>query len=240
MPLLAAAAITAGAALQSATGFGFALIAAPIVFAVVGPPEAVGLLILLGFEVNLLTLFTERRRPRPLRGETAVLIAWSLPGALAGVAVLRALDPVAMQVAVSVGVIATLAARRLAAGHHVPRWAAPAAGFASGGLTTSTSTAGPPLLVYLLGRGVQPVQVRDTLTVCFVAQGLIGAAALLVTGTDAVPEAALVALLVPVAAAGHLLGRPVFARLMRGGRYEPVVTGVLLVSVAAGLAGAIV
>jgi hypothetical protein len=94
--------------------------------------------------------------------------------------------------------------------------------------------------VYLLGRGVQPVQVRDTLTVCFVAQGLIGAAALLVTGTDAVPEAALVALLVPVAAAGHLLGRPVFARLMRGGRYEPVVTGVLLVSVAAGLAGAIV
>jgi uncharacterized protein len=240
MPLLAAAAVTAGAALQSATGFGFALIAAPIVFAVVGPPEAVGLLILLGFVVNVLTLFGERRRPRPLRGETAVLIAWSLPGALAGVAVLRALDPVALQIAVSAGVIATLAARRFAAGHHVPRWAAPAAGFASGGLTTSTSTAGPPLLVYLLGRGVDPVQVRDTLTVCFVAQGVMGGAALWVTGTDAAPDASLVALLLPLVVAGQLLGRRAFAGLTRSGRYEPVVTGVLLISVAAGLASVLV
>jgi uncharacterized protein len=248
MPLLAAAAVTAGAALQSATGFGFALIAAPIVFAVVGPPEAVGLLILLGFVVNLLTLFGERRRPQPLRRETAVLIAWSMPGALAGVAVLRALDPVALQVAVSAGVIATLAVRRAAARQPVPaaeaprrrpRWAAPAAGFASGGLTTATNTAGPPLLVYLLGRGVDPRQVRDTLTVCFVAQGVLGAAALWLTGTDAVPDAALVALLLPLVAAGQLLGRRAFAHLIRSGRYEPVVTGVLLASVAGGLASVI-
>ncbi|MGH2949863.1 MAG: TSUP family transporter [Solirubrobacteraceae bacterium] len=96
MPLLAAAAVTVGAALQSATGFGFSLIAAPLVFAAVGPPEAVGLLLVLSIEVNLLTLFTERRRPRPLGRDALVMLAWAAPGAVAGVAVLRALDAVAL------------------------------------------------------------------------------------------------------------------------------------------------
>jgi uncharacterized protein len=223
----------------------------------VGPPEAVGLLIVLSVEVNLLTLATERRRPRPLGREAAVLVVWAVPGAFAGVAVLRALDPVALQVAVSVGVVATLAARRLAPRAQSPpartrssesppghaqrspaTWAAPVAGFAAGGLTTSTSTAGPPLLVYLLGREVEPERVRDTLTVCFLGLCAIGAVALLATGTgDAVPGATLLALTAPVVAAGHLAGRPVFARLVSGGRYEPVLTGVLLVSILGGLAG---
>jgi uncharacterized membrane protein YfcA len=85
MPLIAAAAVVAGAALQSATGFGFALIAAPLLFAAVGPPDAIGLVILLGFEVNLLTLATERRRPRPLARDSAAVLAAALPGAVAGV-----------------------------------------------------------------------------------------------------------------------------------------------------------
>jgi uncharacterized membrane protein YfcA len=240
MPLLAAAAVAVGAALQSATGFGFSMVAAPLVFAAVGPPEAVGVIIVLGLEVNLLTLFTERRRPRPLKRATPILLAWSVPGALAGVAVLRALDAVALQIAVSAGVLATLAARQFATSAHVPRWAAPAAGFTAGALSTSTTTAGPPLLVYLLGRGIEPERVRDTATACFMGLGVIGAAALLVTGTDAVPDAGLLALLMPVVALGHLAGRPVFARLARRGGYEPVVTGVLLAAVAVGLAGVVI
>ena len=144
MPLIAAAAVAAGAALQSATGFGFSVVAAPLVFAAVGPEEAVGLLLVLGTEVNLLTLATEGRRPRPATRECVVVPAFALPGAFAGVAALRALDPVALQIAVSIGVIATLAARHLAAGRRTPGWAAPISGFAAGGLSTSTTTAGPP------------------------------------------------------------------------------------------------
>jgi uncharacterized protein len=249
MPLLAAAGVAAGAALQSATGFGFSLVAAPLVFAAVGPPEAVGLLIVLSVEVNLLTLATERRRPRPLGREAAVIVLWSIPGALAGVAVLRALDPLALQVAVSVGVVATLAARRFAprprssparAPTPRPRWAAPLTGLAAGGLTTSTNTAGPPLLVHLLGRGIEPERVRDTLTTCFMGLCVIGAAALLATGTDdAIPDATLLAVMVPTVALGHLAGRPAFARLARGGSYEPVLTGVLIVAILGGLVAAI-
>ena len=237
--LLLAASVTtaAGAALQAATGFGFSLLAAPLLFAALEPAEAVGLLIVLGAEVNLLTLATEGRRPRPLGRDTALLCAWAAPGALVGVAVLRALSPVALQVAVTVGVAATLGARRIAGRHaRVPAWAA---GLAAGGLTTSTSTFGPPLLLHLLGRGLPPERVRDTLTTCFLGLGAIGAIALWATGTDAVPDAGLVAALVPAVAAAHLAGRRVFARLAAEGGYEPVLTVVLAVAVVAGLVGAI-
>ena len=239
MPLAAAAAVAAGAAVQSATGFGFSIVAAPLVFAAVEPQEAVGLLIVLGSLVNVLTLVSERRRPRPVWQECAVLLAFALPGAVAGVAVLRALDPVALQVAVSIGVVATLIARRLAK-RHTPAWGGPIAGFAAGALTTSTTTAGPPLIVYLLGRDLEPGQVRDTVPVCFLGLGVVAVLALWLTDTGgAVPDAGLVALLVPVAAAGHLAGRPVFAALAASGRYDAVLTTILIASVATGLAAAL-
>jgi uncharacterized membrane protein YfcA len=237
--VLAAGAVLAGAALQSATGFGFSLLAAPLLFVLLGPAEAVGLLILLALEVNLLTLGTEGRRPRPLLRESAVLLAWSVPGAVAGVALLRALDAVWLQLALSVTVVATLVARHRSV-HGSRGRGAPLAGFAAGALTTSTSAAGPPLLIHLLGRGHEPGEVRDTLTLCFIGLSPIGAAALWATGTtDALPGLALVAALIPAVLAGHLAGRRGFARLAASSAYEPVLTGILLLSVAAGLAGAI-
>ncbi len=239
MPLVAAAAVAAGAALQSATGFGFSVVAAPLVFAAVEPEEAVGLLFVLGSLVIVMTLASERRRPRPVVRECAVLLAFAVPGAVAGVAILRALDPVALQVAVSVGVLATLMARRLAE-RRTPGWAGPLAGVVAGALTTSTTTAGPPLIVYLLGRRLEPEQVRDTMPVCFLGLSVVGVIALWATGTTgAVPDAGLVAILLPVVAAGHLAGRPLFAALVRSGRYEGVLTGVLVASVAGGLAAAL-
>jgi len=240
VPLIAAAAVAAGAALQSATGFGFALIAAPLVFATVEPQEAVGLMIVLSLEMNLLTLLGERRRPQPAWRDCLVILGFSLPGAVAGVYVLRALDPVALQIAVSVGVIATLIVRRVASGHHLPAWGASVSGFVAGGLTTSTTTAGPPLLVYLLGRDLDAAGLRDSLTACFLGLNVMGALALLVTGTTgAVPGALLLAILVPVVAIGQIAGRPLFHALADTDAFEPTVTAILLVSIVAGLATAV-
>jgi len=237
------AAVFAGAALQAATGFGFALLAAPLAFAALDPHEAIGLLLLLGMEIGVLTLATEGRRPRPMVRRCAVVLAWAVPAAVAGVAVLRALDAVALQIAVSVGVAATLIVRR-----RVPpersglqaRWAAPATGLSAGALVTSTNTSGPPLLLYMLGRGDEPSRVRDTLTVMQLGLSVIGAAALAVTGTsDAVPSAGLVAAFVPLVLLAQLAGRPLFAGLAARGHYEPVLNATLLVAVAAGLATAV-
>jgi uncharacterized protein len=235
--LAAAAGIVAGATLQAATGFGFSLLGAPLLFAATRPAAAVGLLVLLGTEVNLLTLATEGRRPRPLVRDAAVLSAWALPGALAGVAVLRALPPVALEAAVTLAVAGTLAVRQLVGRHvHVPAWAA---GLTSGALTTATSISGPPILLHLLGRDLSPARVRDTLTACFLALAAITALALWATGTDALPDARLAAALVPAVAVAHLIGRRGFARLAAGGRYEPILTALLVVAVIAGLVGVV-
>src|ERR671911_1496499 len=110
----AAAAVVAGAGLQSAVGFGFALVCAPLLFAALSPEEAIGLLVVLGLEVNLLTLLGERRRPAPSWADVRPVVAWSLPGSLAGVAVLRALDDVALQLLVTAGVLLALLVNRRA------------------------------------------------------------------------------------------------------------------------------
>jgi uncharacterized membrane protein YfcA len=204
-------------------------------------------MILLALEVSLLTLLTERRRPEPVWRDVRAVVAWSLPGALAGVAVLRTLDEIALQLLVTAGVLSALAVNLRAAhrappppgaAHEPPRWARPAAGLVSGALNTSTSTGGPPLVLLLMSRGLRPGVVRDTLTASFIGFAPVSTAALALTSTrDAVPDAAAVAALVPLTALGQLAGRPLFARLAAGGAYERVLTLVLLATVAAGLLG---
>jgi uncharacterized membrane protein YfcA len=244
-PLLLAAGVgvAVGAALQSATGFGFAVLAAPLMFAALDPREAIGLLLLLGMVHGTLTLATEGRRPRPAVATCATILGWSAPGAVVGVVALRALDATALQVAVSLGVLATLAVRRLQPVERAPatRWGAPVAGFSAGALVTSTNTSGPPLLLYLLGRGDEAGRVRDTLTVCQLGLSVIGAIALVVTGTSgAVPRGWLVAVFVPIVIVAHIAGRPLFRRLEASGGYEPVLTGILVAAVATGLATALI
>lgn len=240
--------VVLGTAMQAATGFGFALVAAPALYAALEPEPAVGLLCLLAPTMNVLTLTTERRRPHPLMAEVKVLVGWAMPGALVGVLVLRSFSEVALQVLLSVGVAATLVIRHLLTRREAvvpvqqdgprprPAWSAPVAGVLAGALGTSVSTNGPPLLLHLLGRGARPSVVRDTLTVCFLCLGLVTPVALLVTWTtEAIPELEHVLVLLPAVLTGHYIGRHGFARLARSDRYEQVVTAVLAVSVTVGL-----
>jgi uncharacterized membrane protein YfcA len=235
----AALAVAAGALLQAAVGFGFSLVCAPLVFAATTPERAIGLLMVLGLEMNLLTLASEGRRPAPLREVVVRVIAWALPGMLAGVAVLRAVDKAALQIALTAAVFVSLGVQRWARRHEAtrpaPAWATPLAGLASGALTTSTSASGPPLILLLRGRGASAEQVRDTLTACFLALAILGSAALALTGTHgAVPTLPALAALLPLVFVAHLAGRRVFRRLAAGA-YETVLTVVLVASAIAGL-----
>ena len=92
-------------------------------------------------------------------------------------------------------------------------------------------------MLYALARGATPVQTRDTLTVTFIGFAVLGGAALVIGGAEA-PHAGALAALIPCAVVGHLLGRPVFARIAED-RYEPVLTAVLIATALAGLATAL-
>ena len=105
---------------------------------------------------------------------------------------------------------------------------------------TSTNTSGPPLLLYFVGRGDEPVRLRDTLTVCQLGLSVIGAVAIAATGTEgAMPSAGLIAVFVPLVLVAQIAGRPLFALLARHGGYEPVLNATLVVAVAAGLVTAV-
>ena len=229
----AAVALFLGAALQSATGFGFALVSAPILFALLGPQEAVTTGVLVALALNALTLAGERRRPQLLGREAAGLLAWSVPGIALGAVALAELPERALSALVAVAVLAGVALRVLARrGEPAPQrrsWHQPAAGVTGGALSTATSLSGPPLVFYLLERRAPPVQMRDTLAAIFLAQALLGVPALLLTDTFAVADGLPALLLATLA--GQLLGRRAFGWL-RGERYE---LAVLLVLVATAL-----
>ncbi len=232
---MGALAVFLGALVQSATGFGFALVAAPLLFATVGPEQAVWSLNALALVVNGITLLLEGRRPEPLGRLVITVLAWSLPGMVAGAYVLQAAGKVTLQVALTAAILATLALRLRPRGVQVaaPEWAAPATGVATGLLTTSLSTGGPPLVLLLLGRGHRPERVRDTLSTVFIAQALLGLGVLAATGTGGAPDASLL-VLAGAAVLGQLAGRPLFGRLAERG-YESALTAVLLFSATVGL-----
>jgi uncharacterized protein len=235
--VLAVAGVLAGAACHSATGFGFALVAAPIVVAALPPETAVSTVLLVGILTSLMTLTTERRVPSPLWGESAQIVAVGAVGAVAGALLLEALDRTTLQILVSVSVIAALATRALARRRGRPPagrgWLAPA-GFAAGALTTTTTATGPPLLLYLFGRRIEAVRMRDTLSVLFASFNCIGLAAIAISHTGlTLPRGTFLTALGAAALVGHLAGRPAFARLASG-HYEQVVATLLLVSVVAG------
>ena len=183
----AALALFIGAALQSATGFGFALVSAPILFALLGPQEAVTAGVIVGLLLNGLTLATERRRPQVLVREASVLVAWSVPGIVLGVLALRHVPREPLSIVVALAVLAGLALRvrsRRADAVSQPRaWHLPVGGFTAGALGTSTSLNGPPLIFCLLARRPSPGQMRDTLAAIFLAESLLGLPALLLSDT---------------------------------------------------------
>jgi len=218
--LLLALATLAAAALQSASGFGFALIAGPAFFAVLGAEEAVAAVLVLGAAVNVLMLAGERRPKEIRRSDLMLPLAIAVPGLALGALVLQALDKGSLQVAVGISVLAAVAlmARPRPVPRHRPDGErAPlrdsAVGLTVGVLTTSTSVNGPPLVLWLLAKGAKPTEVRDTLAFAFVSLNLAGLAVVAVAeGSLGLLEPELL-LLLPLTALGWLAGRVVFGRL---------------------------
>jgi uncharacterized membrane protein YfcA len=237
---LAAVAAFAGAAVQSATGFGFALVLSPALFAVMDPVEAVTALLVLGLALNLLVLF-EGGRPQHVdwRALAPMLVA-ALPGLAIGAVALTQLSKEVLQVAVGVAVIAAAGwqLRERARGHRpLPPAAAWGAGFASGALTTSISVSGPPLVLWLEARGVRPEEFRASLAASFLALNLAGGAILLAAEGSGAFDAGAVAVLLVLVVAGYAVGAVGFRRLDRERFFKLVLVLVALTGAASVVAG---
>jgi uncharacterized membrane protein YfcA len=236
---LAAVAAFLGAFVQSTTGFGFALVLSPALFAALDPVEAVMTMLVLGLALSLLVLF-ERGRPEHVNWRAlAPLVLWALPGLAVGAVALTQLSKGVLQVAVGVAVIAAAAwqlrrRRRGAEPHPVP---AAIAGFTSGALTTSINVSGPPVVLWLEARGARPEEFRASLAATFLALNLAGGVLLLAAEGSASVDAGTVAPLLGLVVAGYALGALAFRRLNRERFYTLVLALVAATGAASVAAG---
>jgi hypothetical protein len=217
LTVAAALAALLGAFVGSATGFGFALVLSPVLFAVVEPLEAIYILLVLSLVLNALVLF-EGGLPLHVNWRRLLpLLVAALPGLAAGAALLLVLDKQVLQVAVGVAVIAAGAwqLRSRTRGERrrpLPPVASLAVGFTSGMLTTSLSVSGPPIVLWLEAHGVRPAEFRATLAASFLALSVAGGALFLVAEGTAGLDLGLLPLLLVLVVAGYFLGAVAFQR----------------------------
>lgn len=211
---LACAGVVAGGFVQSATGFGFALVAAPALVATLGPEVAVPTMALVGALVNALTLAGERRSSALMRERAAVLIAASVPGMVAGALVLASAPHDVLRglvAVVALGSVAAYVARPREGRGSARRRSGVAPAVLAGALGAASGINGPPLVAHLRRFGATPEQMRETLAAFFLVSGLLTLGAIAVFGAlELAPD---LGLLLAAAAAGQLLGRLAFARL---------------------------
>ena len=193
---------------QTATGFGFSLIATPLLLLVYEPQTAIQLNIMLGISVSLAVL------PGAVRSAERDLLKRMALGALAGaplgllvfrygdVAVIKAIVA-----ALALGLAASMAIRFYFA--RTPRRDY-GIGAASGLLTTSIGVPGPPLMLYFSGGGFSKQVARAT-TLTFFLFVYSASLSVQVAGSGLADGVVLAVLFcLPLTLAGVVLGQVLF------------------------------
>jgi uncharacterized membrane protein YfcA len=194
------------AAVQMASGFGFALVATPLLALTVGAHHAVLLALLTALAFNAWQTW-EGRRHRDT-GVVVRLLIGATVGMPAGYVVYRVTDPHELTAIIGVIVVVAAAAlwtRRLRTGDSVV--VDLAAGLLVGVLTTSTGTNGPPAVVLLQARGLRPEQFRATLTTVFLAVDVAAVAVFSAGGDLDLQTLAVAVACAPALLVGALAGR---------------------------------
>ncbi|MFC7763137.1 TSUP family transporter [Catellatospora bangladeshensis] len=233
--LFAFAVITLAAFAQSVSGFGFSLVAVPLLAMGVGPQPAVVAATVVSMCMNGVTAYAHRRHvdvPAARRLLLSVLLGLPL-----GLLALRLLPDYAL---VAVIAVVTLGCTVIVwRGWRISPtgWALRGAGLLSGLLTTATATNGPPLVAALQAMRLEPRSFRATLALLFVTVSPIAVAGFVLTGLLTPLAAAMAGIGLPAAALGGWLGNRLFAGF-DAGSFRKVVLSALVISSLAALANA--
>jgi uncharacterized membrane protein YfcA len=193
---LVAVAVFASAAIQSTTGFGFALLAVPLMAIVIPAQDAVVLCAALSLITATTQAVTERAHgDRPI---VARMLVGAVLGAPIGLLVLSLATGRQLRFTLAAVIFAflvmTLRGVRL---HRAGRAVDLGAGLVAGVLNTSLSTNGPPIVMALHARELPPERFRATV----VAVTLFAA-----TGRYDVDTLTLFAVSLPALGLGYLVG----------------------------------
>jgi uncharacterized membrane protein YfcA len=215
------------AAVQSFTGFGYSLVAVPLLTMVTGPHTAIVALALPGLLLAVVTVARDYGHIR-WRNVLGLLVAM-VTGMPVGLMLLRLLDDRALTVLVAVAVVACAGIvwrnPRLPDG---PVTIA-VAGVTTGILSTAAGPSGPPLMAAMQTMGYSARELRATLAAIFASGGVLGIGGFALTGA-LTGEAALLGFVAgPGVLIGWWLGNILFVR-MDGRRFRQAVLVVLVAS----------
>jgi uncharacterized protein len=198
-------AVLAGAMAQAVTGFGFALVAAPVLVVALGARPAVQLVNLLAIVINVALLFRERSGIR-LADSARLFVPAAVTTPVAAFAVHRT-DPGVLSVVA--GVLISASAWALAAGLQAAglrgAGGATIAGILSAVMNTAGGVGGPAAAMYATNADWPPTSLRPTLQTYFLGLNIVTVVALgPVRPSTAVAVALLVALTVGLVAGSRL------------------------------------
>lgn len=230
------AVVAIASAAQTLSGFGFALIATPIVAVLAGPREAVVGLTMVG--LLLVAQLSLRGRGHVDRPTVLVMTVAAILGMPLGLLVLTQVEERVLTLLIAAAVIlfAVLLWRGLRLPRH--RGTDAVAGFAAGILSTSTGTSGPPIVIALSAKEMQPTVFRATISVIFLVQGSSALVAFAVGGQVTMDAFAVALAGLPGLVLGSIVGERGFRRL-DASRFRAVVLGMLFVSGVVALLGAV-
>jgi len=217
------------AAAAAATGFGFNLLSAPLLTFVYPPQRVVVLtLILGGVASGLLVLRSEIRRAADWRVILPLYLS-SLAGMPIGLALLLWGHPSALKAAIAAltAVFALLMLMRIRPRLRGGALEPIAVGVLSGVLATSTSLSGPPVVLYLVARGLVKDRFRGTMVLYVFLTTVTSLVLLALGGAIGASTVGLAARLVPVLVLGFVVGVALAGRLSERG-FEVMVLGFLV------------
>jgi uncharacterized protein len=230
------AVVALASAAQALSGFGFALIATPLVAVLAGPREAIVGLTMVG--LVLVAQLSLRGRGHVDRRVVLLMSAAAIVGMPLGLLVLTRSDDRVLTIAIAGAVIAF--ALLLWRGVRLPvgRGTDAAAGFSAGVLSTSTGMSGPPIVIALSTRRMRPTVFRATISVIFLVQGSAALVAFALGGQVTMDALAVALAGLPGLVLGSVVGERGFRRL-DASTFRTVVLGMLFVSGVVALLGAV-
>ena len=164
------------ATIQSATGFGFGLIAVPVFLLILNSSDAIQI-------TMIIVLFMSIVDWMKLKGQgSRQLLLWLVVGMLLGfpfgiyIFLNFELDLIKIMLALIIIIFSGFNLVRLfrkgpTAIQHAPKqhnWATTLAGYFAGVLTTSMATPGPPVMIYLIHKGFDKTVIRATILTFFI------------------------------------------------------------------------
>ncbi len=238
--LVSAAAVFVSSVVQGATGFGFVIIAAPVLATYLEPTLVVPVMVSLGFIVTLGVLYHGRRWVDVRRVWVLTLAgAASTPvGALLLVSLSSGTLKLLMGAAVVATGVAMLLGLQRATRHE--RAASVPVGIASGVLAGSAGVAGAPIILFFANQGLDPRTFRANMVFYLQIVNLVALPSFFVGGVLTADALTLTAALLPASVAGVGVGIWLSSRLSVALFRRAALVVVLIAGVsamAAGIAG---